>query len=162
MAHEPRLLRELRNLLKNTRVAALGTTQDDGSPFVSMVPFALEAQQRCVVIHVSGLAAHSRYMLTRNQVSLLVTAPVVPGDSVHDLPRVTLQGSASVTERGSAAWNACKAAYLGRFPEAQHMTELGDFRFVAIEPNTARHISGFGPARTVDREELTKVLGGSN
>jgi len=162
MAHEPRLLRELRNLLENTRVAALGTTQDDGSPFVSMVPFALEAQQHCMVIHVSGLAAHTRYLQARSQVSLLVMVPETPGSPVHDLPRVTLQGTASVPERGSAAWNACRAAYLVRFPDAEHMTELGDFQFVAVEPNTARQISGFGSARTVDREELTQVLGGPN
>jgi putative heme iron utilization protein len=162
MTHEPRLTRELRSLLETNRVAALGTTQDDGTPFVSMVPYALEAKQGCLVIHVSGLAAHTRYLQARGQVSLLVMVPETPGNPVHDLPRVSLQGRANVPERGSAAWNACKAAYLKRFPDVEHMTELGDFRIVAIRVDSGRHVSGFGSARTIDREDLALVLSGTN
>jgi hypothetical protein len=40
------------------------------------------------------------------------------------------------------------------------MTELGDFRYVAIDVVGARHISGFGAARTVGEDELKAVLGG--
>ena len=147
-------MRELRNLLATNRVAALGTTQDDGTPFVSMVPFAVVREMGCLVIHVSGLAAHTRYLQARSQVSVLVMVAEVPGNAVHDLPRVTLQGNASVPERGSAEWNACKAAYLERYRDVEHMTELGDFRFVAINVDSARHVCGFGAARTVDAEEL--------
>lgn len=158
--HEPRLTRELRNLLELSRIAALGTTQDDGTPFVSMVPFAIEPQQRCLVIHVSGLAAHTRYLQARERVSLLVMAAEVPDRSVHDLPRVTLQGRASLPARDSALWTPCKAAYLKRFPDVEPMTELGDFRFVSILMDTARHVAGFGAARTVEAEVLREVLGG--
>ena len=161
MAHEPRLVRELRNLIETTRVAALGTTQDDGTPFVSMVPFAIESQRRCLAIHVSGLAAHTRHLQSRSQVSLLLMVSETSDNPVHDLPRVTLLGNASVPERDSETWNSCKAAYLARFPDVEHMTALGDFRFVAIEVHGARHISGFGAARTVDAEELKQVLGGT-
>ncbi len=159
MTHEPRLLRALRSLLQDQRVAALGTTQDDGVPFVSMVPFALVRSLRCVAIHVSGLAAHTRNLQARADVSLLVMAPETPERAVHDLPRVTLQGRARVPERGSAQWQACKAAYLQRFADVEHMTELGDFRFVAIEIASARHVAGFGAARSVDAEEIALVLG---
>ena len=161
MTHEPRLMRELRTLLETNRVAALGTTQDDGTPFVSMVPFAVETHMRCLVIHVSGLAAHTRYLQARSQVSLLVMVAETPGNAVHDLPRVTLQGHASVPGRGSVEWNACKVAYLERYPDVEHMTELGDFRFVTINVDSARHVSGFGAARTVDAEELQQVFGGT-
>ena len=60
MAHNSRLTRELRLLPHTQRVAALGTLNDDGSPLVSMVPYALESGLACLVIHVSGLAAHTR------------------------------------------------------------------------------------------------------
>ena len=130
MTHEPRLLRELRQLLEASRVGALGTSEDDGAPFVSMVPFAVEKIMRCLVIHVSGLAAHTRYMQARGQVSLLVMEAEIPHNAVHDLPRVTIRGRASVLERGGVEWHACKAAYLERFPAVEHMTELMDFRFV--------------------------------
>ena len=42
MSHEPRLTQALRALLSAQRVAALGTLDDDGQPFVSMVPFAVD------------------------------------------------------------------------------------------------------------------------
>ena len=153
-------MRELRNLLETNRVAALGTTQEDGTPFVSMVPFSVLRDMGCLVIHVSGLAAHTRYLQARSQVSLLVMVAETPENAVHDLPRVTLQGNASVPERVGAEWNACKVAYLQRYPGVENMTELGDFKFVAINVDSARHVSGFGTARTVGAEELKQVFGG--
>ena len=53
---------------------------------------------------------------------------------------------------------ACRAAYLERFPEAEPMTQLGDFRFVALHLTGARHVAGFGAARSVDVDELAQVL----
>ena len=154
MSHEPRLVRELRKLLEANRVAALGTIQDDGTPFVSMVPFAVAKELGWLVVHVSGLAAHTRNLMARGNVSLMVMTAESPDKPVHDLQRVTLQANASVPVRGSSQWVACKAAYLQRFPDVKHMTELGDFQFVAMEVQTGRHVAGFGAARTVDAEEL--------
>jgi len=72
MTHEPRLTIALRTLLQTQRVAALGTLNADGSPFVSMVPFAVEPASVQLVIHVSGLAGHTRNLQTTSHVSLLV------------------------------------------------------------------------------------------
>ena len=88
MPHEPRLTRDLRTLLATQRVAALGTLGDDGLPFVSMVPFALESRSAGLVIHVSGLAAHTRNLQAAPQVSLLVMQTEVAGEPVHALPRL--------------------------------------------------------------------------
>jgi putative heme iron utilization protein len=159
MTHEPRLSRELRKLLTTQRVAALGTIDEAGAPFVSFVPFAIESQRHCVVLHVSGLAAHTRNLQACNRVSLLVMQPEFAGEPVHALPRVTLEGLARVVERGSSEWVAFRTAYLTRFPEAEPMTELGDFRFVAIEFSAARQVAGFGVARSLDEDEIRLVLG---
>ena len=158
MSHEPRLTRELRLLLTEQRTAALGTLTERGDPLVSMVPFAIEPTQACLVLHVSGLAAHTRQMQRHARVSLLVMQAEQAGEPVHALPRVSLEGVASSPEVGSAGWQHCRDAYLARFPEAKPMTELPDFRFVVIEPTSARHVAGFGAARTVDPEELRDVL----
>lgn len=158
MPHESRLTGELRTLLHAQRTAALGTTGGDGAAFVSMVPFALEPALGCLVIHVSGLAAHTRNLQARPRVSLLVMQPEVTGEPVHALPRVTLEGKALMLAPDSAPWHACRAAYLARFPEAEFMTQLGDFRFVAVRITQARHVAGFGAARDVDEEEIKRVL----
>lgn len=39
------------------------------------------------------------------------------------------------------------------------MTQLGDFRFVAIELKGARQVAGFGAARSIDEEEVRRALG---
>ena len=158
MPHEPRLTHALRSLLTRQRVAALGTLGADSFPFVSMVPFAIETTSAQVVIHVSGLAAHSRNLQTTPNVSLLVMQPEVAGEAVHALPRVTLEGLASVLPRGSTEWTLARDAYLARFPDAEPMTELGDFMFVGITVHGARQVAGFGAARSLDAETIAQVL----
>jgi putative heme iron utilization protein len=158
MTHDSRLTKELRTLLQTQRVAALGTLTEDGRPMVSMVPFAIEPGAGCLVIHVSALAAHTRNLQTRPAVSLLVMQAEVAGEPVHALARVTLEGQATVPVAQSTQWDGCRAAYLARFPQAEPMTALGDFMFVAIHPSGARQVAGFGAARSVDAQELAHVL----
>lgn len=162
MTHESRLTRELRALLQAQRVAALGTLSDDGLPFVSMVPYAIEPVHGCLVIHISALAAHTGYLQARPAVSVLVMQPEAPGQPVHALPRVTLTGQAAMLAPGSAPWTLARAAYLARFPEAEPMTELGDFRFAAITPAGARQIAGFGAARSIGEDEVRQALVSTN
>ena len=133
MTHEPRLTVALRSLLNTQRVAALGTLGEDGHAVVSMVPFAIDASTGTPVIHVSGLAAHTRNLERVPRVSLMVMQAEVAGAPVHALARVTLDGMASVLAVDSAAWLSARAAYLTRFPDVEYMTQLGDFRFVAYK-----------------------------
>jgi heme iron utilization protein len=158
MTHVPRLTRELRALLEARRVAALGTINPDGSPLVSMVPYAVEPALGCFVIHVSGLAAHTANLLARPTMSLLVMQAEVAGESVLALPRATFDGTARAVDPQGADGAACRAAYLARFPEAEPMTHFGDFRFVAIEPSGARQVAGFGSARSISAEEVRLAL----
>ncbi len=158
LPHEPRLTQALHMLLDAQRVAALGTLGADGLPFVSMVPFALETMTPCLVIHVSALAPHTRNLQTNAAVSVMVMQAERAEAPVHALPRVTLQGLAAVLAPGSTSWTAARAAYLNRFPEAEPMTQLGDFMFVAITLQAAHQVAGFGAARSLDAATLAQVL----
>ncbi|MFZ3219367.1 MAG: pyridoxamine 5'-phosphate oxidase family protein [Rhodoferax sp.] len=158
MPHESRLTHALRTLLRAQRIAALGTLGADGQPFVSMVPFAVEPVSASLVIHVSGLAAHTRNLQTTPRVSLLVMQAEVAGEPVHGLPRVTLDGRATVLPVNSAAWADARRVYLARFPEAEAMTQLGDFRFVGLAVLGARQVAGFGAARSLDADAIAHVL----
>lgn len=157
MAHESRLTTALRELLAVQRVASLGTLDDAGAPFVSMVPFAVDPADRSVVIHISGLAAHTRNLQRAPRASLMVCSAEVVGEPVHALARVTLDVQAADVDTADAA--ACRAVYLARFPEAEPMTALGDFRFVRLRPQGARQVAGFGAARSIDATELLQALG---
>ena len=162
MAHDTRLTQELRSLLFDQRVAALGSLNQDGTPMVSMVPFAISPVDPCLVIHVSELAAHTANLLARPAVSLLVMRPEPPGEPVHALSRATLEGRATLLVRDRASRSTCRASYLARFPEAEPMTELGDFMFIAIHLQGARQIAGFGSARSVSAKELVQLLADGN
>jgi putative heme iron utilization protein len=158
-AHLPRLGRALRALLQMRRAAALGTLgAQDGAPFASMTPYAIDTARQCLVIHVSGLAAHTANMAAHPRVSVLVAAGETEGAPVHDLPRVTLEGVASTPASGSPEHASARAAYLARFPDAEMMTALPDFRFVTIAITGARQVAGFGSARFVTPEELAQIL----
>lgn len=160
MPHESRLDQSLKQLLQNRRTAALASLQAAAEggvmPAVSFVPYAIHAAAGVLVIHVSALAAHTRNLRQSPLVSLLVTAPEEPQRPVHALERVTIFGRAMELATEAAA--ECRKAYLNRFPEAEPMTALGDFRFVQIAPLGARHVAGFGAARDLSAEEFIALL----
>lgn len=157
-SHVPRLTVELAILLHTQRVAALGTLDAQGQPFVSMVPYAIALEPGVLVLHVSGLAAHTAHMARAPGVTALVMRSEVAGEPVHALPRVTLNARAEPLASGHALYAPCRAAYLQRFPDAEPMTALPDFRFVALHLLQARQVAGFGAARSVDFETLQEAL----
>jgi putative heme iron utilization protein len=159
MPHPSRLSQALRELLTRQRVGSLGTLGMDGAPWVSLVPFAVDSALRVVVIHVSALATHSANLKREPRASLLVSQAEVVGEPVHALPRVMLVAQAQTLEAGGHAEKSARAAYLQRFPEATHMTALGDFSFVALTPLGARQVAGFGAAHSLEADEVVRALG---
>ncbi|HQX61505.1 MAG: pyridoxamine 5'-phosphate oxidase family protein [Rhodoferax sp.] len=158
MTHLPRLHLDLRELLHGQRVAALGSLNVDGTPMVSMVPYAIDTRAPCLVIHVSSLAAHTGNLLRSPAVSMLIMRAEVAGEPVHALARATLQGQAQAPTPESPLWHQAREAYLARFPEAAAMMDLGDFRLVRVLITQMRQIAGFGAARSIDHQEIAQLL----
>lgn len=158
LEHESRLSKALRALLHCQRVAALGTLGEDGLPFVSMVPYAIAPASAVLVLHVSGLAAHTANLRRQPDCSLMVMQAEQAGQPVHALPRLTLHTRAETIDDGHPEHANCRATYLSRFPEAEPMTDLPDFRFVVLHPLSARQVAGFGAARSVSLDELQQAL----
>ncbi|MEY4752988.1 MAG: hypothetical protein RJA44_663 [Pseudomonadota bacterium] len=155
--HASRLDQALLTLLASRSIAALGTLQADGAPFVSMAPYALLPDQPALVMHVSGLAAHTRQMAQDGRVSLLITAAEDADTPPQAVARVTLTAQAVFTDAGSAEAQACRSAYLARHPQAEPITALPDFSFVRLDVAEARQIAGFGAARSVSRAALQSL-----
>lgn len=166
MTHESRLQQSLRALLVSRRTAALAVQPVSDfaqftalpAPLLSFVPWAWDSRFSCIVLHVSALAGHTQAMALHPAVSLLMTADEVAGQGVHALERVSIQGVASTPGQDSVLWQGARSSYLERFPEAEPMTALGDFRFVCITPSLARHVAGFGAARHVSAHDLIEAL----
>jgi putative heme iron utilization protein len=156
----------LRRLLDDQEVAALATLHR-GEPAVSMVPFVLWQPQAggmqdraCLLIHVSGLATHTADMATHPQVALLVTDEPREGVSAQARARVSLVAEVLVLPRDGQTYGAGRAAYLARFPSAEPIFELADFRLLALQPRSARLVGGFGQARSLVGEGLQAWLAG--
>lgn len=147
----------LRRLLAERPVAALATLHR-GEPAVSMVPFVLPAADTRLLIHVSGLATHTRDMQEHPRVGLLVTAEAGGEWPAQALPRVSLQADAVPLARDGAEYAAARAHYLARFPDAAQTFELGDFQLFALQPVSARLIAGFGRAYSLVGEGLADWL----
>jgi putative heme iron utilization protein len=151
------MMRKLRQLFQAQVIGSLGT-QDAGQPYVSMVPFAVIADEPAFVIHVSALAAHTRHMLADARVSLLVVMPPSPGVSPQATARVTIQGEAARMDESTPKHAQARKAYLERFPESAQTFELTDFALFAIHPRTIRFVGGFAEAKTITPEGLSKIL----
>lgn len=135
----------LRGLLSQRPVAALATLHR-GEPATSMVPFVLPAGNGELLIHVSGLATHTRDMQEHSRVSVLVMAEADGPWPPQALPRVSLQADATPLERESEAYAQARAHYLARFPDSAVTFELGDFALFTLRPVSARLVAGFGRA----------------
>ena len=159
MSLSPDLAEVLRGLLLGRGVAALATLHE-GLPFASMVPFAattLGGRFR-LVIHVSGLAAHTRDMRATPDACLLVTAPESAEVPPQALPRVSLPGRATFVPPADPEGPALQAVYLDKFPEAAELFQFADFSLVVIEPTSARFVAGFARALTLSAATLAAVL----
>ena len=160
---DPSLAELLRELLLGRGVAALATLHD-GRPFASMVPFAATAagSRLRLVVHVSGLAAHTRDMRSSPDVCLLITAPESEAVPPQALPRVSISGRAEFIVKEHPEHAILAAAYLGKFPEAADLFQFADFSIVAIEPASARFVAGFARAMTLSAEALSNAIDGTS
>jgi len=149
----------LRGLLVGRGVAALATLQD-GRPFASMVPFAATTVggRLRLVVHVSGLASHTRDMQAAPEVCLLITAVESGGVPPQALPRVSIPAVAEFVPADGPEHAALKGAYLEKFPEAEPLFGFADFAVVALVPTSARFVAGFARAMTLSVATLEAAL----
>lgn len=146
----------LAQLLRNTRIAALGTIHE-GEPNLAMVAVAVESDFSSFYIYVSRLGKHTRDMETDPRVSLLLTEADDDRADPQTLARISLQGKAEIVERSSNDYTRIKSLYLTRFPEAEKLFSLGDFSLWRINPKGGRFVAGFGQAFNIVQEVLKKV-----
>ena len=147
----------LRTILEAQQNAALGTLHD-GDPFVSVVPFAIMPGGKGLVIHVSGLSAHTKDMVQHPIVSLMVMAAKSPDVSAQALPRATVQCESRRLETSDPAYADARKAYLGRFPEAVTTLTLADFSLFFLTPLSVRLVGGFAQAATLTPLNLAEAL----
>jgi putative heme iron utilization protein len=146
----------LARLIRETRIAALGTLHD-GEPNLAMVAYSFAEDFSAFYIHVSRLGKHTADMENDPRVSLLITETDDRRTDPQTLARVSIRGMAEILPRTDPGYAQVKQNYLERFPEAEQLFSLGDFNFWKITPRGGRHVAGFGRAFNLVPEVLKKV-----
>jgi len=147
----------LRALLVEQRVLSLAVVADD-RPVIGLLPFALSADGRALIIHASRLARHTAGLAEGAPFDALVHEPVTGDVDPLQVRRVTLRGEVHAFADHDAARTADRAAYLAKFPDAQPITALGDFAFFRLEITGGRLVSGFGGAVNLSSRTLPSLL----
>jgi putative heme iron utilization protein len=138
----------LHALLTEERVATLAVL-DGGVPGTAMVAFAWDEETHSVLVHLSGLSAHKRALMSHPECSLLVHEQDNDRGQPLQLKRASLRGLATVVERSDADYARTEALYLAKLPSSRMMFSLGDFDLLRIQISEIRFVAGFGQAFTV-------------
>jgi heme iron utilization protein len=146
----------LARLIRETRVAALGTLHD-GEPNLAMVAYAFAEDFSAFYIHVSKLGKHTTDMESDPRVSLLIAETDDRRADPQTLARVSIRGTAEILPRTDPIYAQVRRIYLDRFPKAEQLFSLGDFNIWKITPKGGRFVAGFGRAFYLVPEALKKV-----
>ena len=119
---------------------------------VGLLPFALSADGRALIVHASRLARHTAGLAEGAPFDALVHEPVTGGvDPLAGAAGHAARRSPRVRGARSPPAPSDRATYLAKFPDAEPVTALGDFAFFRLEITGGRLVSGFGGADQSER-----------
>ncbi len=140
----------LHRLLGAVRTASLSTIDQQGAPYGSMVPYLWYRPDGALIIHISGLAQHTRNLHRDGRAALLVTETDGPELNPLALVRATFTGTLTGLPPDDPLVDPIRAAYLHRFATAQRVMQLADFVFYRLRPQAIHLVAGFGQAHRMD------------
>jgi putative heme iron utilization protein len=145
-------IRLAKTLLRTARHGALACLDPaSGAPLVSRVGVSTDFDGTPVIL-ISGLAAHSAALAADPRCSLLLGDPGKGDPLAH--PRISIAARAAIIGRDDPAHARIAARYLSHQPKARLYAELGDFRFVRLDPLSASLNGGFGRAYALAAADL--------
>lgn len=155
---QPQQVEILRSLLVEQRVLSLAVVVEN-HPVIGLLPFAVAADGRALIVHASRLARHTRGLVDGAPFDALVHQPDIGDVDPLQVRRVTLRGLVRTVAGDDALRAAARAPYLEKFPAAEPITALGDFAFFRLEVAGGRLVSGFGGAVNLAAHTLPALLG---
>lgn len=148
----------LEGLVAGCRWCALASTNTDGTPLASMVAVVPESEEGALLMHLSTLAAHTRNLLARPSVSLVLGEGHRGEHDPQTLLRLTVSGRAQPLDPGSEAFARLGAIYRRVLPGSVPRFDLGDFVLLRVLPERGRVVAGFGQAFGLGAEALRSLV----
>lgn len=136
-----------KKLLREARVASLGTLMPNGSPFVSLVSVAT-AHDGSPLLLISTLAVHTKNLLRDNRVSLMVDERGQGGNWLAN-GRLMLTGTIAQTTDPEDI-----RRYQARQPDAHVYAAIHDFAYYKMVVDGGHVVGGFGRIFDVKPEEV--------
>jgi putative heme iron utilization protein len=124
----------------------------EGQPVAALLPFATGADPGVLLVQVSGLARHARGLHDGAKVGVVVHAAATSDRDPMQLPRLSVEATATVVVRDTEAWLEAAERLAARFPVARTTLALPDFSVVALELGRGRYVEGFARAVNVGPE----------
>ena len=134
-------------LIRQRRWAALATVSAEGLPDASMVAYAPDADNGCLLFHLSQLAVHTRNLLATRRASLVIGEEDSGDGDPQVLPRIVVTGRCEPVVRDDPDFQRLRAVYLGRLPDAEPRFDFSDFLLLRLLPESGNFVGGFGQAR---------------
>lgn len=149
---------QIAEMTKRHRWAALATMDGDGVPAASMVAYALDTEQGCLYLHLSGLAAHTKELLKQPVAGMVISECDAGDGDPQQLARLSLCIRCAELARESDDYLAAKQCYLQRLPNAEQLFGFADFKLFKARVEGARFVGGFGQAHSYSGDEMVKLL----
>ena len=140
-----------RSTIQSAKTASLATVSESGHPFVSLVTVAATGPTTLVML-LSGLAKHTKYLQQDGRCSLLLADPNSETSDPLAGARISLVGQATRLNRGEDTTE--REAFLDRHPSAAMYADFGDFAFFRVKINEGHLVAGFGKIETVPADQL--------
>jgi heme iron utilization protein len=132
-----------RTLLTEATFATLGTLDEDGAPFATLVALGRDADLKPILL-TSHLSHHTGHLERDPRLSLLISR-IGKGDPLAH-PRLTLTGRAMQFRPGDKEYDRLRPIYLAQNAKAQLYVDLPGFWFWRIDPERLALNGGFGKA----------------
>src|SRR5277367_3070095 len=139
---EPSHAERARTLISLATVGTLSTLsrKHPGSPFGSLMPFALDLTGRPLFL-ISNMAMHTQNLKAEPRCSLFVGQSNADGDPLG-AARATLVGVAEAVPASDLT--SVREIYLARHESSRHWVDFSDFSFFRLQPVDLYYVGGFG------------------
>jgi putative heme iron utilization protein len=140
-----------RQVLRAASTAALGTLDETGAPFVTLVTVATDHDGTALCL-MSRLAVHTANLAADARASLLLGLPIETDGNPLTSARLTLSGRFEPVDE--TVESEARGRFLARHPEAADYASFVDFRLRRLRPDHAHLVAGFGRVSRVPGERL--------
>lgn len=153
---ERKVLEAIRSLLQESRVLSLAVLVD-GDPEAALLPFARREDYGALYVQASGRARHARGLQSAARVGVLVHANDTADADPMQLPRLSVQATAAVLDKGSGEFASAAARFIARFPGAEMTLGLPDFNLYELTLGRGRYVEGFARAFNIGPDTFSEV-----